>query len=97
MDALGFLLISIPIFYPMAMKLGYDPIWFGCILTVVTTMGAITPPVGICAYIVAGMAEDIPLSTVFKGVVWFIPAYCITMAFMIIFPRIALFLPSLVK
>lgn len=97
MDALGFLLISIPIFFPMAMKLGYDPIWFGCILTVVTTLGAITPPVGICAYIVAGMAKDIPLSTVFKGVLWFIPAYVVTMAVMIIFPKIALFLPSLVK
>jgi C4-dicarboxylate transporter DctM subunit len=97
MDALGFLLISIPIFFPMAMKLGYDPIWFGCILTVVTTMGAITPPVGICAYVVAGMAKDIPLSTVFKGVIWFIPAYCVTMAIMMIFPQIALFLPSLVK
>jgi len=97
MDALGFLLISIPIFFPMAIKLGYDPIWFGCILTVVTTMGAITPPVGICAYVVAGMAKDIPLSTVFKGVLWFIPAYCVAMAFMIIFPQIVLFLPSLVK
>jgi tripartite ATP-independent transporter DctM subunit len=97
MDALGFLLISIPIFFPIAMKLGYDPIWFGCILTVVTTMGAVTPPVGICAYVVAGMAEDIPLSTVFKGVLWFIPAYCVTMAIMIIFPKISLFLPALVR
>lgn len=97
MDALGFLLISIPIFFPMAMKLGYDPIWFGCMLTVVTTLGAITPPVGICAYIVAGMAKDIPLSTVFKGVLWFIPAYVVTMAIMIIFPKIALFLPGLIK
>jgi tripartite ATP-independent transporter DctM subunit len=97
MDALGFLLISIPIFFPMAMNLGYDPIWFGCILTVVTTMGAITPPVGICAYVVSGMATDISLSTVFKGVLWFIPAYCITMGIMIIFPQIALFLPSLVR
>ena len=97
MDALGFLLISIPIFFPMAIKLGYDPIWFGCILTVVTTMGAITPPVGICAYVVAGMAKDIPLSTVFKGVIWFIPAYCVTMAVMIIFPQVALFLPSLIR
>src|SRR4030042_5856055 len=95
MDALGFLLISIPIFFPMAMKLGYDPIWFGCILTVVTTMGAITPPVEICAFVVAGMAKDIPLSIVFKGVLWFIPAYCIAMALIILFPEIALFLPSL--
>jgi tripartite ATP-independent transporter DctM subunit len=98
MDALGFLLISIPIFFPIATQLlGYDPIWFGCILTVVTTMGAITPPVGICAYVVSGMAEDIPLSTVFKGVLWFIPAYCVTMAVIIIFPQIVLFLPSLVR
>jgi tripartite ATP-independent transporter DctM subunit len=97
MDALGFLLISIPIFFPIATQLGYDPIWFGCILTVVTTMGAVTPPVGICAYVVSGMAQDIPLSTVFKGVLWFIPAYCVTMAVMIIFPQIVLFLPSLVR
>ena len=97
MDALGFLLISIPIFFPMAIQLGYDPIWFGCILTVVTTMGAVTPPVGICAYVVSGMAEDIPLSTVFKGVLWFIPAYAVTMAIVIIFPQISLFLPSLVR
>ncbi len=97
MDALGFLLISIPIFFPIAIKLGYDPIWFGCILTVVTTMGAVTPPVGICAYVVSGMAEDIPLSTVFKGVLWFIPAYCVTMAIMILIPEIALFLPRLVR
>lgn len=97
MDALGFLLISIPIFFPIAIQLGFDPIWFGCILTVVTTMGAVTPPVGICAYVVSGMAEDIPLSIVFKGVLWFIPAYCVTMAVMIIFPQIALFLPGLVR
>jgi len=97
MDALGFLLISIPIFFPIASQLGYDPVWFGCILTVVTTMGAITPPVGICAYVVSGMAEDISLSIVFKGVLWFIPAYAVTMAVMIVYPQIALFLPSLVK
>jgi tripartite ATP-independent transporter DctM subunit len=97
MDALGFLLISIPIFFPMAVNLGYDPVWFGCILTVVTTLGAVTPPVGICAYVVSGMASDIPLSTVFKGVLWFIPAYAITLGLMILFPQIALFLPGLVR
>lgn len=97
MDALGFLLISIPIFFPMALKLGYDPVWFGCILTVVTTLGAVTPPVGICAYVVSGMAPDISLSTVFRGVLWFIPAYVVTMGMMILFPQIALFLPGLVR
>ncbi len=59
MDALGFLLVSIPIFFPVVVtKMGYDPIWFGCILCVVTTLGAITPPVGICAYVVAGMDKE---------------------------------------
>lgn len=97
MDALGFLLVSIPIFFPLAMKLGYDPIWFGCIITVVTTMGAITPPVGISVYVVAGMNKDIPMGTIFAGVLWYIPAYIITMALMLLYPQVALFLPSLVK
>jgi tripartite ATP-independent transporter DctM subunit len=97
MDALGFLLVSIPIFFPLAMSLGYDPIWFGCIITVVTTMGAITPPVGISVYVVAGMNKDIPMGTIFRGVLWFIPAYILTMALMMLYPQVALFLPSLVK
>ncbi|HTY22113.1 MAG TPA: TRAP transporter large permease [Desulfomonilaceae bacterium] len=97
MDALGFLLVSIPIFFPLAMKLGYDPIWFGVIINVVTTLGAITPPVGICAYVVAGMSGDIPLGTVFRGVIWFIPVYVITMVLLILYPQVALWLPSYVR
>jgi len=97
MDALGFLLVSIPIFFPLVTTMGYDPIWFGCTLTVVTTMGAVTPPVGISAYVVAGMNKDIPMATIFKGVLYFIPAYIITIILLIRYPEIAMFLPSLVK
>lgn len=97
MDALGFLLVSIPIFFPVVMKMGYDPIWFGCILCVVTTMGAVTPPVGICAYVVAGMDKEIPLGTVLKGVCWYLPAYWIVLLLMLFYPQVALFLPSFVK
>jgi tripartite ATP-independent transporter DctM subunit len=97
MDALAFLLITVPIFFPVAQQLGYDPIWFGVIITIVTTLGAITPPVGISAYIVSGMAKDIPLSTVFKGVVWFIPSYIITMILIEIFPQLVTFFAALVK
>lgn len=97
MDALGFLLVSIPIFFPVVTKMGYDPIWFGCILCVVTTMGAVTPPVGICAYVVAGMDKEIPLGTVLKGVTWFLPAYWIVLLLMLFYPQIALFLPSFVQ
>ncbi len=98
MDALGFLLVSIPIFFPVVVtKMGYDPIWFGCVLCVVTTMGALTPPVGICAYVVSGMDKDIPLSTVLKGVMWFLPAYWIVLLLMLFYPEIVLFLPSFVN
>lgn len=97
MDALAFLLITLPIFFPLAEQMGLDPIWFGCILCVVTTMGAATPPVGISAYIVAGMAKDVPLGTVFKGVVWFLPSYVICMILMEIFPQIVLYFASFVQ
>ncbi len=96
MDALAFLLISIPIFFPLAVKLGFDPIWFGVIITIVTTMGAVTPPVGISAFVVAGMAEG-KLSTVFRGITWFLPSYIITMILIEIFPGLVTALSSLAK
>ena len=97
MDALGFLLVSIPIFFPLVTKMGYDPIWFGVMITLVTTMGAVTPPVGISAYVVSGMSKDIPLATVFSGVIWFLPAYLIAIAVMLLFPQLALILPTYVR
>ena len=96
MDALAFLLITVPIFYPVAQQLGYDPIWFGVVITIVTTMGAITPPVGINAYVVAGMSKDIQLSTVFRGVVWFLPSYVIALILVEVFPQIITYFASLV-
>ncbi len=89
MDALGLLMITIPIFFPVAQRLGYDPLWFAVLITIITTMGAITPPVGINTYIVAGVAGDIPLTTVFRGVSWFLVAFAITILLMFIFPGMA--------
>ena len=86
MDALAFLLISLPIFYPLVVGMGYDPIWFGQVITIVTTMGAIMPPIGICCYVVAGMARDIPLGTVFRGALYYIPAYIATIILLLLFP-----------
>jgi len=95
MDALALLLITIPIFFPLAVQMGYDPVWFAVIITVVTTLGAVTPPVGATTYVVAGIAGDIPLNDVFKGVALFLPAYIITIILLILFPAIATFLPGL--
>lgn len=91
MDALALLLITLPIFFPVAMKMGYDPIWFGVTITVITTMGAVTPPVGVTAYVVGGMAKDIPLADVFKGVAYFLPSYVVCVALLMIFPSIITF------
>jgi TRAP-type C4-dicarboxylate transport system permease large subunit len=86
MDALAFLLISLPIFFPIVLHMGYDPVWFGQVVCIVTTMGAIMPPIGICCYVVAGMAKDIPLGTVFKGGMYYIPAYIISIIILMLFP-----------
>ncbi len=86
MDALAFLLVSLPIFYPIVVQLGYDPIWFGQVITVVVTMGSILPPIGICCYIVAGMAPGVSLTTVFRGAFWYVPAYLVTILLLILFP-----------
>lgn len=86
MDALAFLLISLPIFYPIVMAMGYDPIWFGQVICIVTTMGSIMPPVGICCYVVAAMADDIPLSTVFRGSMYYLPAYVLSIIVLMLAP-----------
>ena len=97
MDALALLLITIPIFFPVAVKLGYDPIWFGVTITVITTLGAVTPPVGATTYVVAGMAKDVPLEKVFKGVAFFLPAYIVCIFILLVLPEIVTFLPNLLR
>jgi len=97
MDALALLLITIPIFFPVAVQLGYDPLWFGVTITIITTMGAVTPPVGATTYVVSGMAGDIPMEDVFKGVSFFLPAYVICAIILMLFPQLVLFLPGLIS
>ena len=97
MDALALLLITIPIFFPVALELGYDPLWFAVTITVITTLGAVTPPVGATTYVVGGMAGDIPLKDVFKGVSFFLPAYLICVLILMLFPEIVTLLPKLMQ
>ena len=97
MDALALLLITIPVFFPVATELGYDPIWFGVTITVITTLGAVTPPVGATTYVVGAMAEGIPLGDVFRGVTFFLPAYLVCLIILMVFPGIVTFLPNLLR
>lgn len=99
MDALAFVTLTVPIFYPVVLGLGYDPIWFGVIIVMVTEMGVITPPVGINVYVVFGVAKTViggvPLESIFKGIIPFLIAVIIGTIILMIFPQIILFLPNL--
>lgn len=97
MDAFGMILLTIPIFYPLVLELGYDPIWFGVIIVLVTEMGVITPPVGVNVYVVNGVAKNVPLEVIFRGVLPLLAALLVCNVLLIAFPQIALFLPSLLK
>jgi C4-dicarboxylate transporter DctM subunit len=95
MDALALITLTIPILYPVVQALGFDPIWFGVIIVLVTEMGVITPPVGVNVYVIKGIAEDVPLETIFKGILPFLGALIVTAGILMGFPKIATFLPSL--
>jgi tripartite ATP-independent transporter DctM subunit len=94
MDSLGFLVLTIPIFFPLGVALGFDPIWYSILLTMVTTMGAITPPVGVNIYVVKALAPDVALGTIFKSVSFFLLACIVSMIILILFPQLVLFLPN---
>jgi len=99
MDALAFVTLTVPIFFPVVQELGYDPIWFGVIIVMVTEMGVITPPVGINVYVVYGVAknilDDIRLEAIFKGIFPFLLAVILGVIILMIFPQIILYLPNL--
>jgi C4-dicarboxylate transporter, DctM subunit len=97
MDALSFLIITINIFYPVIVNAGFDPIWFGVIIVILLETGAITPPVGINVYVIKGIAPDVELETIFKGIFPFLMMMFVGLVILTIFPNIALLLPSLFK
>lgn len=100
MDSLALVMLTVPIFYPLVLDIGYDPIWFGIIIVMVTEMGVITPPVGINVYVVYGVARGLPggvkLESIFKGIMPFLIAVMVGIVLMLIFPQIILYLPNLI-
>jgi tripartite ATP-independent transporter DctM subunit len=93
MEGLAIMVLTIPIVYPMVLEMGFDPIWFGVIITLVMEMSLITPPVGINVFIISGISKDVPMYTIFRGILpfWFAMLVCIIL--IVIFPQIALYLP----
>jgi C4-dicarboxylate transporter, DctM subunit len=97
LDELAMILLTIPVFFPVVTKLGFDPIWFGVIIVLVVELGMISPPVGITMFIVKGIAPDVPIETIFRGVLPFVVSVAIVMLVLLAFPKIALFLPGLMQ
>jgi tripartite ATP-independent transporter DctM subunit len=95
MDAIGMLLLTLPVVYPAVIELGYSPIWFGIIVVKMCEVCLITPPVGLNCYVVAAVRPDIPLGDVFRGIAPFFGADVATIALFLAFPEIITWLPSL--
>jgi len=97
MDSMALIVVTIPIFFPIVMKLGFDSIWFGVIIVLVAEMGVITPPVGVNVFVLKGIAPEVPLEIIFKGIFPFLAALIIVTVLLVVFPQIATFLPSFVS
>ncbi|MFD1334515.1 TRAP transporter large permease [Oceanobacillus iheyensis] len=96
-ESLALIVITLPILYPIITELGFNGIWFGVIMIMVINIGALTPPLGISVYVIKGVARNIPLQSIFRGVVPMIIAMIVCVAILVIFPQIVTVLPDLMK
>jgi tripartite ATP-independent transporter DctM subunit len=93
LDGLGMLLLTMPVVYPVILSLGYDPIWFGVLVVKMIEIGLVTPPIGLNCFVVNGVRPDISLETVFRGVGPFVLMDIATVAVLIAWPDLVLWLP----
>ena len=95
LDPLGIMLITIPVFLPMFEAAKLDLIWFGVIVVKYLEIGLLTPPIGFNVYVIKTVVGDqVPLETIFRGVMWFLACEVVVMALLIAFPQISLYLPN---
>lgn len=97
MDTLSMIVITVPIYLPIIVSLGFDPIWFGVIVVVVMEIAQVTPPMGVIVWIVSGMLPHIPMGSIFKGVLIFLIADVPLIILLVAFPQIALTVPGLMS
>ena len=94
-DSLPLIVLLTPIFLPIIQSMGLNEVWFGVLMVMVMQLGLITPPVGMCVYVMAGVAKDVPLMKIFKGVFPFVIALLVAVVIIALIPQITLWLPSL--
>lgn len=97
LEGIAILVLTLPIVYPLVISLGFDGIWFGIIMVMVFNMGVITPPLGISVYVIHGVAKEIPVQTIFKGVIPMLITMIIFTILLVIFPEIVMTLPNFMR
>ena len=97
MEELSMILLTVPVFFPLIVHMGLDPIWFGVLIVVVVEIGLISPPVGMNLFVLATLLPQVPTRTVFRGVLPFMLVDCVRLAILVAFPALSLYLPSLMR
>ena len=95
LDAISMMVLTMPVIYPVILALGFNPIWFGVIAVLMMEAGLITPPMGLNIFTVSGVAKDVPIETIFRGVAPFLLSIFAIVILITIFPKLALFLPNM--
>jgi C4-dicarboxylate transporter DctM subunit len=93
LDSLGMILVTVPIFLPLVLGLGYDPVWFGILVVLVVEIGLITPPVGMNLFVIKAQQPDIAIGTLYRGVLPFLSAGVALIVLLLAFEDLALWLP----
>jgi tripartite ATP-independent transporter DctM subunit len=97
LESMSMILLTVPLFFPMIVKLGFDPIWFGIIVVVVTEISLITPPIGMNIFVLNTVLPEVSTTTIFRGVLPFVAIDIVRLALLVAFPAVTLFLPSLMR
>ena len=95
LDAISMMVLTMPVIYPVILALGFNPIWFGVIAVLMMEAGLITPPMGLNIFTVSGVAKDVPIETIFRGVAPFLLSIFAIVILITLFPKLALFLPNM--
>ncbi len=94
LESIAMMLITVPVFLPLLLELGYDPVWFGVLLVVVIEIGLVTPPVGLNIFVIRSQVPEIPLSSIYAGILPFLAAAFVLVVLMLAVPELALWLPG---
>src|SRR5439155_1842914 len=97
MEELSMILLTVPVFFPLIVSLGLDPIWFGILIVVVVEIGLISPPVGMNLFVLNTLLPQVPTRTIFRGVLPFMAADCVRLAILVALPVISTYLPGMMK